>query len=113
MALRTTRNGGSYRVCGLTMTSDTVFPELESLRIALPGPALQVRLATPFPSLSLPTQWIRHWPLSPAEPWLSYGKVADGYLIRFRAVADFFVDDHGQKIIGTAAQPSTSTDTLR
>ncbi len=112
MARQGTPDGGCYRVYGLTMTSDTVFPELRPLGMVPQIPGLTVQFATPFPHLPTPTQWFRQWPLSPAAPWLSCGKVANGYLIRFREVADFFVDDNGQKIIG-AAQPGTSTDTLR
>ncbi|NOT56172.1 MAG: hypothetical protein HOP18_16350 [Deltaproteobacteria bacterium] len=104
--------GGSYRVYGLTMTSDTVLPELPPLDPASHLPTLAVRLAARFPRVSAPTQWLRHWPLAPEEPWLSCGKVADGYLLRFRELADFFVDDAGQEIIGTA-EPGTATDTLR
>jgi hypothetical protein len=105
-------DGGCYRVCGLTMTSDTVLPELPPLEPAAHLPTLVVRLAARFPRVSAPPHWLRHWPLAPAEPWLSCGKVADGYLIRFRALADFFVDDAGREIIGTA-EPGTATDTLR
>lgn len=112
MTQQVNSDGGCYRVHGLTMTSDTVLPELPPLEPASHLPTLTVRLATRFPRVSAPTQWLRHWPLAPEEPWLSCGKVADGYLIRFRALADFFVDDNGQEIIGTA-EPGTSTDTLR
>jgi len=105
-------SGGCYRVSGLTLESDTAFPELPSAGAVTRDSKVSVRLATRFPHLSASTRWIRQWPLSTGEPWLHCGKVDSGYLIRFRELADFFVDDEGRKVTGTTVW-GTSTDTLR
>ena len=105
-------NGGCYRICGLTLESDTVFPELLSASVITSGPQMSVRLATRLPLVPSPIQWIRQWPLSTGEPWLHCGKLDSGYLIRFHELADFLVDNGGQKIMGTAVQ-GISPITLR
>src|SRR5262245_17137677 len=105
-------SGGCYRVYGLTLESDTTFPELLFAGAVTRDPTLSVRLATRFPRVSSPARWIRQWPLSTGEPWLYCGKLDGGYLLRFRELADFLVDDEGQEIMGTAMD-GTSTATLR
>lgn len=112
MTRKAESSGGCYRVYGLTLESDTAFPELLSAGSATRYPEVSVRLATHFPRVPSPTRWIRQWPLSTGAPWLYCGKLDSGYLIRFRELADFLVDNEGQEIMGTAVQ-GASTDTLR
>gem|GEM_PF-3688370 len=72
---------GCYRVYGITLESDTAFPELLSAGTVTGDPQVSVRLMTRFPRVPSPTQWIRQWPLSTGEPWLHCGKLDSGYLI--------------------------------
>jgi hypothetical protein len=89
-----------YRVCGLTVSSDTVLPEL------LPSPKagqevpvdVRVRLQGSSRSLPQPRTWVLSSSLDDGSPWASCAKTEGGYLFRFHGLADFFVDALGQEV---------------
>jgi len=103
-----------YRVCGLTLISDTPLPELplaieSELRME---PDVRVRLGERREGRTSPSRWFMSLTLPTGEPWLSCAKEAGGYRLRFSELADFLVDFEGREIVCEAG-PETPPATLR
>jgi hypothetical protein len=102
-----------YRVCGLTVSCDSLLPEVSSQgELQEDAPAdLHVRLQGSSAKLPQPTRWVMSDSLDDGRPWISCAKVEGGYLIRFHGLADFFADGSGREVVVCDSQ--TSLDTLR
>ncbi|MDE3224255.1 MAG: hypothetical protein KGN30_02445, partial [Nitrospirota bacterium] len=102
-----------YRAYGMTLDSNIPLPELD-LPGHQPADTVDIRLSLveghglqPHPS-----DWFLFRRSPSDELWLTCAKVADGYLLRFPDLADFFVDQLGRDIVGVPF-PETSEDTFR
>ena len=106
-----------YRICDLVLTSNTVLPELA------PANAFGVNCWFEL----LPTEdrpvddvdWFHHWTIeengegeSSKDSWLRFGRIANGYLLRFLSCGDFFVSSDTLKI-QCRPLPGTPEVTLR
>jgi len=102
-----------YRVCGLTVSSDSLLPEVSSQgELQEDAPVdLHVQLQGSSAKLPQPTRWVMSDSLDDGRPWISCAKVEGGYLIRFHDLADFFADGSGREVVVCDSQ--TSLDTLR
>lgn len=103
-----------YRVCGLTVSSNTPLPELPSAQGERDAEA-RVRLLVRDSSLSelpRPRRWIFSDTLDDGRPWLTSAQTDSGYLVRIHELADFLIDPEGREII-CYPDPHTSAQTLR
>ena len=103
-----------YRVCGLTVSSDTPLPELPSAEERQDGQTdLRLRIrdssSTELPQLR---RWVTSDTLDNGQPWLSCAQTDGGYLVRIHEFADFFIDAAGREVI-CSPDSQTSAQTLR
>jgi len=102
-----------YRVCGLTIGSDTLLPELPSQEEEQGAPAdVRVQLRGSSTKPLQPLRWVMSDGLEDGRPWLSCAKTEGGYLLRVHELADFFVDTAGQEVV-CFPESRTSLQTLR
>jgi hypothetical protein len=100
----------AYRFCGQTIVSTIVLPLLD--RSACSEPACTIDREPPSdPALASP-QFFHHWRIGRQAPWLSFARHDDGYLLRFRDLADFLVSGDGAHICACPSQ-TLPDDTLR
>jgi hypothetical protein len=85
-----------YRFCGLTIVSDLALPQLRRCPPELAECAIVLE-----PRASSPAEmtWFHEWRLPGGPVWLSIGRVAGGYLLRFRDLADFHVAADGRRVL--------------
>ena len=62
---------------------------------------IQVRCDASLKRFLKPSDWFMHWHFPKGEPWLSFAKVNNGYLLRFHQLADFFINGEGNQITYT------------
>jgi hypothetical protein len=100
----------AYRFCGQTIASAIDLPFLD------PGAGTDRACTIERESSSNPAavsgRWFHHWRIGRQAPWLSFARHDEGYLLRFRDLADFLVSADGGHI---RAYPSRGLpdDTLR
>ena len=97
-----------YRAYGLVVESELPLPELPKIDGA--GPRCRVRVVSDPPAV--PAAWLHEWHLPSGEAWLSIGRLASDYLLRFPSVADFLVSPDGGRV-GCASAPDVPYDTVR
>src|ERR1700686_5234323 len=104
-----------YWVYGLTIDSDTPFPELSRLENPPAEMPVQVRVRLATPGASTPefSGLLQRTTLVDGTPWLNSAKVEQGYLLRFIGMADFVVDSGGDQITCCRAEKGISIDTIR
>jgi len=99
----------AYRFCGETIVSTIDLPLLE------PGdafdPACTIEREPPGDREAISHNWFHHWRIGRQAPWLSFARTDDGYLLRFRDLADFLVSRDGAQI--RACPSRAPDDTLR
>jgi len=95
----------SYRICDLVLTSNTVLPELATANAL--GAECRFELLPAGNSSADDVDWFHHWTIEEnendevedsKEPWLRFGRTADGYLLRFLSCGDFVVSADTMKI---------------
>jgi hypothetical protein len=107
----------AYRLCDLVLTSNIVLPELA------PANALGARCRFELLPAGNPyaddVDWFHHWTIEEneeeedsKESWLRFGRIADGYLLRFLSCGDFFVAADTMKI-QCCPLPGTPEVTMR
>ncbi len=99
----------SYSVCGLTLASNMLLPELVTAHNKEP------ELSFSFfngQRVDAPSHWLRHHRLSDGQLWLSLAKLETGYLLRFPGLADFHVSAAASEI-RCCARASISSETIR
>ena len=104
-----------YRVYGLTIESDTRFPELsliEKPSEAMPTDVL-LRLRVPDAGPPQISQILKRTTTPDGSPWLVSARVGNGYLLRFVESADFVVDAAGNEIVCWRIRPGVSPETIR
>jgi len=89
-----------YQLYGLVIDIDNVLPGISS--IADVQVDIQVRCDTSSKRFLKPSSWFMHWHLLENQPWLSFAKISNGYLLRFHQLADFFINGEGNQITYTA-----------
>lgn len=85
-----------YKSYNLSVASQKELPELT------PSNNIEADVAVRFSfikTLHKPSHLFMKWHLPSGELWLSFAKVAGGYLLKFNTLADFFVRDNGNEII--------------
>ena len=104
-----------YRLYGLTIDSDTSFPELSRLEKPPAATPVEVRVRLHAPGASTPefSEVLQRTTLPDGTPWLSSAKVDQGYLLRFASMADFIVAGAGDQITCCRAESGISIDTVR
>src|SRR5215469_13270893 len=100
----------TYRICNIALESDLNLPELEGAKSHAPEIRFQMRRT----SLSdgAECEWLHTWTLPDGTPWLTIGRQARGYLLRFQAMVDFAVSPDAREIFCYAAS-NTPSETLR
>jgi hypothetical protein len=104
-----------YRLYGLTIESDTRFPELSGLE----KPAdrmeadVRVRLRTRGAIRPSFSQILQSTALPDGAPWLTSAKIHDGYLLRYAGIADFIVDTTGANLRCCRVERGGSIDSVR
>jgi hypothetical protein len=91
-----------YQLYGLVIDSDNVLPGILSVTDVQVD--IQVRCGTSSKRFLKPSSWFMHWHLLEDEPWLSFAKVNNGYLLRFHQLTDFFINSEGNQITYTPEQ---------
>ena len=106
-----------YRVYGLTIESDTHFPELSLLEKPTDAMPTDVRVRLRVPDASAPqiSQMLKTTTKLDGSPWLVSARVGNGngYLMRFVESADFVVDATGSQIVCWRIERSVSPETVR
>jgi hypothetical protein len=85
-----------YQLYGLVIDIDDALSEVPS--VADIQVDIQVRCDTLLKRFLKPSDWFMHWNFPKGEPWLSFAKLSNGYLLRFHQLADFFVNGEGSQI---------------
>jgi ABC-type multidrug transport system fused ATPase/permease subunit len=88
-----------YQLYGLVIDIDDVLRRVPS--VADVQVDIQVRCNTSLKRFLEPSDWFMHWYLLRDEPWLSFAKINNGYLLRFHQLADFFINGEGDQITYT------------
>ncbi len=101
-------SGGTYRISDIVLSSDIRMPELDPVDDAAEW---RFTLSSRRPVRARPT-WFHRWRNRGEPPMLSFGRVPDGYLMRFHGRADFTVNFVSRSIVGWRGPASTLT-TLR
>lgn len=104
-----------YWVYGLTIESDTCFPELSKIEKPSDRTATDVRVRLRVPGTNPPavSEVLKKTTLLDGTPWLTLARVGDGYLLRFAAMADFVFDSAGSELTCWRVEPGISADTVR
>lgn len=104
-----------YRVYGLTIESDARFPELSRLEKPTERMATDVRIRLRTRREGTPpySETIQTTTLPDGTPWLTSGKIRDGYLLRYIGMADFILDGAGADLRCCHVERGVSTDTIR
>ena len=104
-----------YRVYGLTIESDTCFPELSRLEKPTDRMATEVRVRLDARRRSTPpfSKILQTTTLPDGTPWLTTAKVEDGYLLRYIGMADFTLDSAGSVLTCCRVERGVSADTVR
>ena len=85
-----------YRFHDLIIESNVAFSELPSAEAEVPTCVFQLLQAEEHNGIS--PRWHFHWRRPDAKPWLSFGTLSPGYLLRFPDFADFIVSSDGKEI---------------
>lgn len=101
-----------YRAYGLSIRSDTAFPELTPVPSPAETPDIQVRLRA-IGGCEEPTHWFNSSKLDDGRAWLSCARIGGGYLLRYAGLADFVVDGCGREIACSRIERGTSSFTIR
>jgi hypothetical protein len=104
-----------YRVYGLTIESDTRFPELSKLENPTDRMATEVRVRLRAPRADQPpfSEVLKATTLPDGTPWRISARIEDGYLLRFVGMADFTIDSTGSELTCWRVERGVSADTLR
>lgn len=83
-----------YRVCGVTIGSDSPISQLAALREINGSQPLDLRIRRTLPHEPWPSaaRWFLSCRLATGTPWLRCAKLNGGYLLRFPKLADFWVE---------------------
>ena len=104
-----------YRVYGLTVESDTRFPELSKLEEPADRVATDVLIRLRVPDGSPPpiSKIMKTTTRPDGGPWLMSARVGDGYMIRFVELAQFIVDASGSELTCWGVEDGISAETVR
>jgi len=104
-----------YRVYGLTIESDTRFPELSKLEKPADVMVTDVRVRLRAPGTPLPhfSEVLKTTTKPDGTPWLTSARIGDGYLLQFFGMADFTIDGAGGELTCWNVEPGVSADTVR
>jgi len=86
-----------YRLYGLVINSEDQLNEVPP--VAHDDFDIIVRRMSSSGDPNSKSDWFMDWHLPGGEPWVSFGKMDGGYLLRFNELADFTIDKDGKEII--------------
>lgn len=106
--------GLRYRFCGLTLLSNTSFPELAPLLRSTSSIQhdIVVRLSDDPVVPPSPAHRVSEDNCRDGSPWLACAKTDQGYFLQFHELADFALDAKGREI-ACAPHPGTPPETIR
>ncbi len=96
-----------YRVSGFAFRSAVVFPELDPAPRAVP----RARFVLASGADGVP-QWYHRWRGPDGRDWARFGRVADGYLVRFPRLADFRISSRAVEV-RCAPRPGVAAEVWR
>lgn len=99
-----------YTVCEFVLESNVPLPELPQADGKKPECTFQLLPAHDAKLIS--AQWFHQWHTPDGEPWLSFARLASGYLLRFPDLADFLVSAD-VKAIRCYPVPGTPLETIK
>ena len=102
----------TYCAFGMTIASEIALPEIARVSARRRDVTIERTRSTPAAA-----EWFQTWrgkdpSGSRRRPWLSFGRTADGYLLRFPDLADFEVTSAGDRI-RCRPRPRLAATTLR
>jgi hypothetical protein len=97
-----------YRISGTVIASIFDVPELE----AVPDQAADWSIAWGEAPAGEPERWLQHFRVPDGPVWLSSGRTADSYLLRFPNLAEFQVMPAEKKIV-CGSMNGTPAETIR
>lgn len=100
-----------YHAYGLCLASDTALPEL-SAGCDHAAPDVTLRLMAPARRLRAP-RWVFRSQAPDGSSWLRCARIAQGYLLRFAGLADFFLAADGSSVACHASSFSRDDPALR
>jgi hypothetical protein len=100
----------TYLFCGETIASTVDLPLLE--RSETFDTACTIEQDSSGSLQAVGRDWFHHWRIGRQAPWLSFARADEGYLLRFRQLADFFISRDGA-YIRASPSPTLPVDTLR
>jgi hypothetical protein len=98
----------TYEWADLRLTTDFELAELPAGDSGGSTEEWRVRRGDGRPPLCPPRRWFHRWRQPDGRRWLSFARHAEGYLLRFRGLADFDVRPRVRQIDGY--RPSTTPD---
>ena len=104
-----------YAVHGVQLLSDTALPELESLMVAPRDQniCIHVRLSETTAGAPIPARWFSQSTSSNGQEVALWGKLDEGYLLRYPGWADFLIDHDGRELRCARIEQGTSLKILR
>lgn len=96
-----------YRVSGFAFRSAVDFPELDPAPRAVP----RARFVLASGADGVP-QWYHRWRGPDGRDWARFGRVADGYLVRFPRLADFRMSSRAVEV-RCAPRPGVAAEVWR
>jgi len=99
-----------YRFQDLIIESNVAFSEISSVEGQAPSCVFQLLPAEERGRVR--PRWRFHWRLPDGRPWLSFGTLSSGYVLRFSDFADFFVTTDGKEI-RCSPEKGTSLDFVK
>lgn len=100
----------TYSICNIALESDVCLPELEDAKGDTPG--IRFLMSPTALSGGEDCEWLHTWTQPDGTPWLTIGRQARGYLLRFQAMVDFAVLPEAREIL-CYAPSDTPSETLR
>ncbi|HLH77151.1 MAG TPA: hypothetical protein VKV28_10130 [Candidatus Binataceae bacterium] len=100
-----------YHAYGLCLASDTALPELGA-GCDHAAPDVTLRLMAPARRLRAP-RWVFRSQAPDGRSWLRCARIAQGYLLRFAGLADFFLAADGSRVACHASSFSRDDPALR
>lgn len=92
----------TYTICGLTLASNVLLPELNSATHSDVECRFSQLPPEPFPPEEI--QWFHKWYMEgdeeegEQEPWVCFARYNDGYLLRFPSCGDFYISQDAAEI---------------
>jgi len=104
-----------YRLYGLRVETDCVFPEISDLALAFEDSEVdvQVFLSERRQIETRTSEFLRSNSLPDGTPWLSCARVSQGYLLTYAGFAEFLLDSTGGRVTCNQVENGVTDATIR